>query len=160
MSISRRITPQLSISRRINGGLSNSFYLKSRVLRRRFCCTLNSENVGSTNGDSFSEESEIIELSNSSVLNETSGTGEVESELKKENVNERLPIFVFLMGVFTRLRNGIEKVLYSDWFSWWPFWRQEKRLERLIAEADANPMDPVKQSVLLAELNKHRSICY
>ncbi|KAK4431353.1 ATP-dependent zinc metalloprotease FTSH 11, chloroplastic/mitochondrial [Sesamum alatum] len=62
---------------------------------------------------------------------------------------------VFLMGVFAWFKNGIERVLHSDWFSWWPFWRQEKRLERLIEEADANPMDAAKQSALLAELNKH-----
>nr|CAD1834148.1 unnamed protein product [Ananas comosus var. bracteatus] len=43
----------------------------------------------------------------------------------------------------------------SEWLSWWPFWRQEKRLERLIAEADANPRDAAKQSALLSELNKH-----
>ncbi|KAG6410852.1 hypothetical protein SASPL_128923 [Salvia splendens] len=34
-------------------------------------------------------------------------------------------------------------------------WRQEKRLERLIAEADSNPKDAAKQSALLVELNKH-----
>ncbi|KAL8534529.1 hypothetical protein ACS0TY_010515 [Phlomoides rotata] len=150
---------QLPISRRINGGLSNSFPLKSRFLRHRFCCTLNSENVNSASdsnsGNSVSENPEIIELSNSSVLKETSGDGEVESELEKGHAKERLPMLVFLMGVFARLKNGIEKVLFSDWFSWWPFWRQEKRLEKLIAEADANPKDAAKQSVVLAELNKH-----
>ncbi|KAG6422551.1 hypothetical protein SASPL_119128 [Salvia splendens] len=67
----------------------------------------------------------------------------------------RVPIVVFLVGVFARLREGFEKLLYSDWFSWWPFWRQEKRLERLIAEADSNPKDAAKQSALLVELNKH-----
>ncbi|KAH6815459.1 FTSH protease 11 [Perilla frutescens var. frutescens] len=150
---------QLSFPRRINGGFSNSFSLKSRFLRHRFCCTLNSEDLNSasepTIGDSFSENTEINELSNGSVLNETSGGREVEVEVKTQNVKERLPIMVFLIGVFTRLRDGFEKFLYSDWFSWWPFWKQEKRLERLIAEADANPKDAAKQSALLAELNKH-----
>ncbi|KAH6770038.1 FTSH protease 11 [Perilla frutescens var. hirtella] len=86
----------------------------SRLLRHRFCCTLNSEDLNSasepTSGDSFRENTEINELSNGSVLNETSGGGEVEVE---------------------------------------------KRLERLLAEADANPKDAAKQNALLAELNKH-----
>lgn len=155
------ISPQLSFPRRVNRGLSNSFPLKSRFLRHRFWCTLSSDNIDSANESisdaSFSEYTEINELSNGSVLNETSGGGEVEGEVKDENVKERLPIMVFLMGVFARLRDGFEKFLYSDWFSWWPFWKQEKRLERLIAEADANPKDAAKQSALLAELNKHRS---
>ncbi|PQP91924.1 ATP-dependent zinc metalloprotease FTSH 11 chloroplastic/mitochondrial [Prunus yedoensis var. nudiflora] len=59
------------------------------------------------------------------------------------------------MGLWATAKGRFEKVLASNWFSWWPFWRQEKRLELLIAEADANPKDPVKQSALLAELNKH-----
>lgn len=153
------ISPQLSFPRRVNRGLSNSFPLKSRFLRHRFWCTLSSDNIDSANESisdaSFSEDTEINELSNGSVLNETSGGGEVEGEVTDENVKERLPIMVFLMGVFARLRDGFEKFLYSDWFSWWPFWKQEKRLERLIAEADANPKDAAKQSALLAELNKH-----
>lgn len=160
----RNLSPQLSFSRRINGSLSNSFPLKSRSLRHRFCCTLNSENVNlasdSTNGNSFSENLGIIELSDGSVFSGTSAGEEVEGELKNGNVKERLPVIVFFMGVFARLKSGFEKVLYSDWFSWWPFWRQEKRLERLIAEADAYPTDAAKQSALLAELNKHRSLCF
>lgn len=67
-----------------------------------------------------------------------------------------MPLMVFLLGVWARVRSGFEKILMWDWLSWWPFWRQEKRLERLIVEADANPMDAVKQSALLAELNKQR----
>ncbi|KAK6117707.1 hypothetical protein DH2020_048559 [Rehmannia glutinosa] len=153
-------SPHLSLSRRINGKLSNSISLKSRFLRRhRFYCTLNSEGVRSA-GDSidsniFSENPEVIESSNASVVSETSGDGEVEGEVKNGNLKERLPIMAFLIGVFARLKNGFANVLYSDWFSWWPFWSNEKRLERLIAEADANPKDADKQSALLAELNKN-----
>nr|GMC98578.1 ATP-dependent zinc metalloprotease FTSH 11, chloroplastic/mitochondrial-like [Ipomoea batatas] len=40
-------------------------------------------------------------------------------------------------------------------FKWLLFWKQEKRLELLTAEADANPNDAAKESALLAELNKH-----
>ncbi|KAM5573574.1 hypothetical protein ABKV19_013220 [Rosa sericea] len=84
----------------------------------------------------------------------------VESEGKSGGLVEKksgigLPLVVFFMGLWETARRGFEKALASEWFSWWPFWRQEKRLERLIAEADADPKDPVKQSALFAELNKH-----
>jgi ATP-dependent metalloprotease len=47
---------------------------------------------------------------------------------------------------------------FSELFDWWPFWRQEKRLAKLITEADANREDAVKQSALFVELNKHRFV--
>ncbi|KAJ6825826.1 ATP-dependent zinc metalloprotease FTSH 11, chloroplastic/mitochondrial isoform X1 [Iris pallida] len=67
----------------------------------------------------------------------------------------RLPLVVFLVGILESVRRGFDRLATSEWLSWWPFWQQEKRLERLIAEADANPKDAVKQGALLAELNKH-----
>nr|XP_010913815.2 ATP-dependent zinc metalloprotease FTSH 9, chloroplastic/mitochondrial [Elaeis guineensis] len=70
-------------------------------------------------------------------------------------MRNRWPLVAFLVGVMASLRRGFDAVMMSEWLSWWPFWRQEKRLERLIAEADANPRDAAKQSALLAELNKH-----
>ncbi|KAL0452429.1 UNVERIFIED_CONTAM: ATP-dependent zinc metalloprotease FTSH 11, chloroplastic/mitochondrial [Sesamum latifolium] len=153
------VFPQLSFSRRINGRLSGSALIKPRLLRHRFSCTLNSEKVNSAsesiNGNSFSENSEIIELNVGSVFSETSVSVEAESVVKNGDTKERLPIMVFLIGVFARLKTGLKNILYSDWFCWWAFWRQEKRLERLIADADANPKDAAKQSALLAELNKH-----
>lgn len=144
------LSPQLSLSRRINSRSNYSISLKPRFLKHRFSCTLDSENRVSAN-----DNSQVIEFSNGSVLNESS------AELKNGDGdgNERLPIMVFLVGVFARLKNGFEKVLYSEWFSWWPYWRLEKGLERLIAEADANPGNAAKQSALLAELNKQRSLC-
>ncbi|PHU23225.1 ATP-dependent zinc metalloprotease FTSH 11, chloroplastic/mitochondrial [Capsicum chinense] len=81
--------------------------------------------------------------------------GHVESSVGNEDLKKKLPIVVFLMGLFAKVKKGFENVLLSDWFSWWPFWQQEKRLERLMAEADANPKDVALQSALLAELNKH-----
>lgn len=79
-----------------------------------------------------------------------------EESLESEDSFKRLPVVVFLIGLYGRMKSGFEKLALSKWFDWWPFWRHEKRLERLIAEADANPMDAVLQSVLLAELNKHK----
>ncbi|KAA8533638.1 hypothetical protein F0562_030928 [Nyssa sinensis] len=114
-------------------------------------------------GDEFPGENSGIESKVSVSQVEDSGhvVSEVESETKMENSVEkvdsksRLPVMVFLLGLLATARKGFEKVFLSDLFNWWPFWRQEKRLERLIADADANPMDVAKQNALLAELNKH-----
>ncbi|KAF3448873.1 hypothetical protein FNV43_RR09589 [Rhamnella rubrinervis] len=120
-----------------------------------------------TNG--FSESSEIevknefaeLGLDSGEVDREEKGENVVEGEEKtgtllgKEGEKSRIPLMVFLMGVWASAKRGFEKMLMMDWLSWWPFWRQEKRLERLIVEADANPKDPAKQSALLSELNKH-----
>lgn len=77
-------------------------------------------------------------------------------DAKGEEVRGKFSVMVFLAAVVAAARRGLERAATSGWLSWWPFWRQEKRLERLIAEADADPMDAAKQSSLLAELNKHR----
>ncbi|GLT53362.1 hypothetical protein SLA2020_266380 [Shorea laevis] len=109
--------------------------------------------VGLGNGEVGSE-------GKSGNAEENDGKGENLSESDGKSVNlsdikSRIPLIVFLMGMWVRLKKGFEKVLEWEWLSWWPFWRQEKRLERLIAEADANPKDMAKQSALLTELNKH-----
>ncbi|KAJ3704117.1 hypothetical protein LUZ61_007822 [Rhynchospora tenuis] len=68
---------------------------------------------------------------------------------------EKLPVLDFVLGVMASAKNGVDWVANSQWLSWWPFWTHEKRLQRLMQEADANPRDAAKQSLLLAELNKH-----
>lgn len=69
---------------------------------------------------------------------------------------DMLPVVVFVMGLLERAREGLDRLLWSDWFSWLRVWRQERMsLARLVEEADANPRDAAKQSALLAELNKH-----
>lgn len=73
---------------------------------------------------------------------------------EKKEVEGRLPMVVFFVGLWAMLKRGFERIWLSDRMSWWP-WHQEKRLDRLIAEADANPTDAARQSALLAELNKH-----
>lgn len=73
-----------------------------------------------------------------------------------EEARGKFSVMVFLAAVAAAVRRGLERAAVSGWLSWWPFWRREKRLERLIAEADADPMDAAKQGALLAELNKHR----
>lgn len=73
-----------------------------------------------------------------------------------EDARGQFSVMVLLAAAAAAVRRGLERAALSGWLSWWPFWRQEKRLERLIAEADADLMDSAKQSALLAELNKHR----
>ncbi|KAG2709704.1 hypothetical protein I3760_05G253600 [Carya illinoinensis] len=111
--------------------------------------------VGLENGGVGSEgNSEKVEQSEGKEQNFTDREGKG-GNLSDAEIKSRIPFVVFLMGIWVRVRKGFEKFLERDWLSWWPFWRQEKRLDRLIAEADANPKDVVKQNVLLAELNKH-----
>lgn len=114
------------------------------------------------NGEDLSSGVENLEREELEAKEEESGGEESEGVVEESGglVGKkswvRLPMVVFFIGLWASVRRGVEKALASEWFSWWPFWRQEKRLERLIAEADADPKDPVKQSALFAELNKHR----
>ncbi|KAG9448319.1 hypothetical protein H6P81_014447 [Aristolochia fimbriata] len=112
------------------------------------------------NGSSLSEEvignSQISEQAN--VLEDRAAGDHGPNSVRAADgpkTDSRLPVVVFFMGVLASMRKGFEKLALSEWFSWWPFWRQEKRLERLLAEADASPNDAAKQSALLVELNKH-----
>ncbi|XP_010442872.1 PREDICTED: ATP-dependent zinc metalloprotease FTSH 11, chloroplastic/mitochondrial [Camelina sativa] len=73
----------------------------------------------------------------------------------EEKKNSKFRIVVLMMGLWAAMKRAMEKVMEWEWLSWWPFSRQEKRLEKLIAEADANPKDAALQGALLAELNKH-----
>uniref|UniRef100_A0ACD5VMC7 Uncharacterized protein n=1 Tax=Avena sativa TaxID=4498 RepID=A0ACD5VMC7_AVESA len=60
----------------------------------------------------------------------------------------------FAAGVVEAARRFFDWVVSGDWMSWWPFWRPDRRLQRLIDDADADPKDAAKQSALLHELNK------
>ncbi|XP_071707455.1 ATP-dependent zinc metalloprotease FTSH 11, chloroplastic/mitochondrial [Rutidosis leptorrhynchoides] len=115
---------------------------------------LNSDLVSSSNDNDNlvpETESKVVDFREDKVS--SSEINAVEDGVGKEK--EKLPLFVFLIGFFTRIKIGFEKMLLSDWFSWWPFWRQEKKLELLISEADLNPKDAAKQTALFVELNKH-----
>ncbi|KAK1399459.1 ATP-dependent zinc metalloprotease FTSH 11, chloroplastic/mitochondrial [Heracleum sosnowskyi] len=137
---------------------SSSVSVKSRFFRHRFILnsTLHSDNVNSDPADLF-DDSPVEEVKNEAdvAVEELRNEANDSESLEIEESIRRLPVVVFLIGVYARMKSGFEKLALSKWFDWWPFWRHEKRLERLIAEADANPMDAVLQSALLAELNKH-----
>lgn len=159
---------------------------RPRHLRLTFSCTFRPDNVNSSPDSSLSNSSDLISDTSSERPENTglvvedgssgqttnkfesdevvgsSGAGEVEGEVKSEglvgnvDVKSRLPIVAFLMGLFARFKTGFQRLLKSDLFKWLLFWKQEKWLELLTAEADANPNDAAKESALLAELNKHR----
>lgn len=106
----------------------------------------------------------IIGAESSGTVLQSGGEEEVKGKsanLKKEEeegvVDSRLPLAVFFVGLWVRAREGVRRA-FSEFLDWWPFWRQEKRLARLIAEAEANPQDAAKQGALFAELNKHRLV--
>ncbi|GLU24383.1 hypothetical protein SLE2022_403230 [Rubroshorea leprosula] len=129
----------------VGGFKFDSFHGESSV------SDLNKEGI-----DGLDESSEIVvsaEGGGANVVVESEGRNE--GLRGKEGANRKFKVMVFFMGVWAMLRRGVEKVLAWDWLSRLPFWHQEKRLEKLIAEADANPKDTVKQSALLVELNKH-----
>ncbi|CAG7892661.1 unnamed protein product [Brassica rapa] len=154
--------PLSSSSLRFNPQSLSSFHrLSSTLLTSRFHplpCSLRHDNVASDSGEvTDSAESRLVpELATSDgfeVTSETNGGGEdTEEESKKRS---KFKIVVLMMGVWAAVKRAMEKVLEWEWLSWWPFSRQEKRLEKLIAEADANPKDAALQGALLAELNKH-----
>ncbi|KAL5071167.1 hypothetical protein RYX36_022054 [Vicia faba] len=92
--------------------------------------------------------------SNSNESRFESGNGETFEGLESEKKVSRLPILAFLIGVWVRARERVERA-FSEFFDWWPFWRQEKWLAKLISEADLNRQDADKQTALFVELNKH-----
>ncbi|KAF8042889.1 hypothetical protein BT93_A1270 [Corymbia citriodora subsp. variegata] len=114
-------------------------------------------------GSSVIEEAERefgeVSLEDGEVVGESGSEGsEGEKDghlMEKDGGKSKVTVMVFLMGVWAMLKSGYERVLAGDWLNWLPFWRQEKKLESLIADADANPLDAAKQGALLAELNKH-----
>ncbi|CAM6101654.1 unnamed protein product [Calypogeia fissa] len=57
-------------------------------------------------------------------------------------------------GVFKLAWDNMKDSPVVQFLNIWPAWQQKKRLERLLAQADANPKDPAKQAALLAELYK------
>ncbi|XP_056858682.1 ATP-dependent zinc metalloprotease FTSH 11, chloroplastic/mitochondrial isoform X1 [Raphanus sativus] len=152
--------PLLSSSLRFNPQSLSSFYrLSSSILRfHPIPCSLRQDNVASDSDFlpneevTDSPESRLVPESetNEGTNEETISGGGEDSEKKS-----KFQIVVLMMGVWAAMKRAIEKVLEWEWLSWWPFSRQEKRLEKLIAEADANPKDAALQGALLAELNKH-----
>ncbi|KAJ6294927.1 hypothetical protein OIU76_022916 [Salix suchowensis] len=135
-------------------------------------CTLHPDNAGPVSETvppiSNSDKTQEVVESNESGRQEVEGQGgdlveEKEGGGEVYDSNGRIRLTVFLMGLWTKMRNGFQKLLMlmgsysSNWFSfsWWPFWKQEKKLEKLIAEAEAHPKDAEKQTALLVELNKH-----
>ena len=83
-----------------------------------------------------------------------SGNGELEDLVDKA----RAWVVAVAAAVVAAVRRFVDWVVSGDWMRWWPFWRPDRRLQRLIDDADANPTDAAKQSALLHELNKFRCV--
>jgi len=83
-----------------------------------------------------------------------SGNGELEDLVDKA----RAWVVAVAAAVVAAVRRFVDWVVSGDWMRWWPFWRPDRRLQRLIEDADANPTDAAKQSALLHELNKSRCV--
>ncbi|GJS96897.1 ATP-dependent zinc metalloprotease FTSH 11, chloroplastic/mitochondrial [Tanacetum coccineum] len=126
------------------------FYLGFSSNRKKFqplSFALHQDNQDSISLTHGSEESQgQIGNINQQSLNEVQIGNDDDKDKKRFN------LYVFFMGLFLKVKNGFDKMLL---FTWWPFWRQEKKLELLFSEADLNPKDAAKQTALLIELNKH-----
>nr|VDD21741.1 unnamed protein product [Brassica oleracea] len=158
-----------SLTLRFNPQSLSSFYrLSSTLLSSRFHplpCSLRQDNVASDSDFLPKDSGEVADSAESRLVPELAtsdgyeGTisGGEETEGKEEDLEKKskFKIVVLMMGVWAAIKRAMEKVMEWEWLSWWPFSRQEKRLEKLIAEADANPKDAALQGALLAELNKH-----
>lgn len=174
LQVSLLLKPPISL--RFSPLKSQSFPSFRPLNSRKFsinCCTLQpqkphissntnpNENPTCSNSNIDEQISGFSSEFNESSENPTSNGGDEsvlrveEGKIEGQNGNFKLGIVVFLVGVWGAMKKWFEKVWLSGWLSWWP-WQQEKRLQRLIAEADANPNDGALQGALLAELNKHR----
>ncbi|KAG4958544.1 hypothetical protein JHK87_035177 [Glycine soja] len=149
---------------------SLSFPPTRRVPSTLLCCTFRPEpnpselepEPGSANteeepGINSPEEEKEGAASVSDLGLEEEGAEALDSGADSEKIanGRRLSIVAFFVGLWVKARESLKRA-FSELLDWWPFWRQEKRLERLVADADANPQDAAKQSALLVELNKQR----
>lgn len=152
---------------------SLSFPPTRRVPSTLLCCTFRPEpnpselepEPGSANteeepGINSPEEEKEGAASVSDLGLEEEGAEALDSGADSEKIanGRRLSIVAFFVGLWVKARESLKRA-FSELLDWWPFWRQEKRLERLVADADANPQDAAKQSALLVELNKQRCVC-
>ncbi|XP_047172228.1 ATP-dependent zinc metalloprotease FTSH 11, chloroplastic/mitochondrial-like [Vigna umbellata] len=157
---------------------SLSFHSTRRLSSTLLCCTFRSDSVGSRSepnhnpsetgsgnaepdpsaGIIYSTEEDAVQVSDSGEASLEGGETVLRSGVGLESegniANGRFSIVVLFVGLWVKARERVKKA-FAEFLDWWPFWRQEKRVERLIAEADANPQDAAKQSALFVELNKH-----
>ncbi|CAN6860932.1 unnamed protein product [Brassica oleracea] len=143
-------------SLRFNTQSLSSFYRLSSTQFRSIPCSLGHDNSNIFGDiDRNVADSAVTEQGTSEDILVNRGVDEAEvSNAEDRNKKEKgkFPILVLLMGLWASLKRAMEKVMQREW---WPFSRPEKRLEKLIAQADANPLDAALQGALLAELNKH-----
>ncbi|CAN7066543.1 unnamed protein product [Brassica rapa subsp. trilocularis] len=163
-SFHRPLFSSSSPSLRLKPQSLSSFYRLSSTQFRSIPCSLSHDNVASDSDGNITDSAETRLVSDGDRLVSEQGTSEdilVNSggegaEVKGEEEDtkkSKFPVVVLLMGLWAYLKRAMEKVIMQR--EWWPFSRPEKRLQKLIAQADANPMDAALQGALFAELNKH-----
>jgi len=138
----------------------NPTRLHPRVPFTPLLCTFQPDNTtlphSEPNPEPISDvENESVTILDSNSSNESNSRFEGVGGESVEKKDGRLPIVVFLIGLWVRAKEGLKRA-FSELVDWWPFWRQEKLLAKLITEADANRLDAAKQTALFVELNKHR----
>ncbi|CAH8288007.1 unnamed protein product [Eruca vesicaria subsp. sativa] len=148
--------PHRPFSLRFNPQSLSSFYRLSSVLQfHPLPCSLRQDNVASDSDFLPKDSGEVTDSTESRLVQEPETSYGEEDSKEKEKKKKKFQIVVLVMGVWAAIKRAIEKLMEWEWLTWWPFSRQEKRLQKLIAEADANPKDAALQGALLAELNKH-----
>ncbi|CAG7909857.1 unnamed protein product [Brassica rapa] len=163
-SFHRPLFSSSSPSLRLKPQSLSSFYRLSSTQFRSIPCSLSHDNVASDSDGNITDSAETRLVSDGDRLVSEQGTSEdilVNSggegaEVKgaeEDTKKSKFPVVVLLMGVWAYLKRAMEKVIMQR--EWWPFSRPEKRLQKLIAQADANPLDAALQGALFAELNKH-----
>ncbi|VFQ72665.1 unnamed protein product [Cuscuta campestris] len=155
-----------SPSRSRLGAVSVKQHRFSRQLRLTLNCTVRPHSVNSSREEPEVTELRIRDGGDGRILDKIDQSGaevgsigsmEVQEEVKPDGLVEkakRLPVVVFLLGLVAGIKKGLLWILPTELFDWVLMWKHEKRMQLLIADADANPNDANKQSALLAELNK------
>lgn len=83
---------------------------------------------------------------------DTQRGGNEEGDKSGDSLTTSWPLAGFPGMIWDKIRlNSLVAFISS-----WPAWQQRKKLERLIADADANPKDATKQAALMTELYKQR----
>ncbi|BBN17942.1 ATP-dependent metalloprotease [Marchantia polymorpha subsp. ruderalis] len=115
------------------------------------------ESNGRALGSSVGELSQSKAVSGAELASAQGGDGKQSGRKKAEvQVEEagdaKSPVYV--SDSLARVWAKVKRNTIFQFVTMWPAWQQKKRLERLLAQADANPKDPAKQAAFLSELYK------
>lgn len=99
-----------------------------------------------------SEELHVMGEGDATVLD----AEEEHNEKSGKDVASKPPKLFSVLGPFSAPAwEAVKGNPLTEWINQWSVWQEKRKLEHLLRQADANPLDASKQSALLAELNKH-----